>query len=101
MNPSRIDADCPVKPFSGSQGVAVEQEFRSPFDVNHVVIRRYTHLGPDVGYDEVIRMQKVLVGLIGAIELSRTSDSPVYIYVPGLPPNMMWPFICYVISFRK
>jgi Tetratricopeptide Repeats-Sensor len=64
--------------------VIAEQEFRSPFDVNHVVIRRYTHLGPDIGYDEVIRMQKVLVGLIGAIEQTRTSDSPVYIYVPGL-----------------
>jgi hypothetical protein len=61
-----------------------EQEFRSPFDVNHVVIRRYTHLGPDIGYDEVIRMQKVLTELIGAIGQGQASDSPVYIYVPGL-----------------
>jgi len=64
--------------------VIAEQEFRSPFDVNHVVIRRYTHLGPDIGYDEVIRMQKLLTDLIGAIGQGQTSDSPVYIYVPGL-----------------
>ncbi len=64
--------------------IIAEQEFRSPFDVNHVVIRRYTHLGPDIGYDEVIRMQSVLTRLIGAIGQSQTSDSPVYIYVPGL-----------------
>jgi hypothetical protein len=64
--------------------VIAEQGFRSPFDVNHVVIRRYTHLGPDIGYDEVIRMQKVLTDLIGAIGQSQTSDSPVYIYVRGL-----------------
>jgi hypothetical protein len=64
--------------------VMAEQEFRSPFDVNHVVIRRYAHLGPDIGYDEVIRMQNVLTVLIGAIGQNQTSDSPVYIYVPGL-----------------
>jgi hypothetical protein len=64
--------------------VIAEQEFRSPFDVNHVVIRRYTHLGPDIGYDEVIRMRNVLTSLIGAIGQNQTSDSPVYIYVPGL-----------------
>lgn len=64
--------------------VIAEQEFRSPFDVNHVVIRRYTHLGPDIGYDEVVRMQKALTDLIGAIGQGQTSDSPVYIYVPGL-----------------
>lgn len=66
--------------------VIAEQEFRSPFDVNHVVIRRYTHLGPDIGYDEVIRMRNVLTVLIGAMGQNQTSDSPVYIYVPGLDP---------------
>src|SRR3984893_3708154 len=64
--------------------VIAEQEFRSPFDVNHVVIRRYTHRGPDIVYDEGIRMRNVLTSLIGAIGQNNTSDSPVYMYVPGL-----------------
>src|SRR5436190_9897005 len=29
--------------------IMAEKQFTSPFDVNHIVIRRYEHLGPDIG----------------------------------------------------
>ena len=29
-----------------------------PFDVNHVAVRQYHHLGEDIGYDEVMRFRE-------------------------------------------
>ena len=59
-----------------------------PFDLNHIVIRQYHHLGEDIGYSEVVRFQELLRDAIKQITAQnpRTPDSPVYTFVKGLVP---------------
>ena len=38
--------------------VIAENQFKIPFDASHIVVRRYEHLGPDIGFDEVNRMRR-------------------------------------------
>ncbi|NKL98682.1 tetratricopeptide repeat-containing protein [Rhizobium leguminosarum] len=66
--------------------VIAESKFSSPFDINHIVIRKYTHLGPDIGYSEVGRMQQQLTLLMKAIQRSNAPDSPVYSLLSFLRP---------------
>jgi hypothetical protein len=59
-----------------------------PFDVNHVLIRQYHHMGDGIDFEEVERFRKVLTDAI--VEISnrdpRPSDSPVYSFLDGLTP---------------
>lgn len=59
-----------------------------PFDVNHVVVRQYHHLGEDIGFDEVMRFRGLLTAAIVEVlkKNPRDSDSPVYTYLNGLTP---------------
>ncbi|MBO0932536.1 TRAFs-binding domain-containing protein [Fibrella aquatilis] len=59
-----------------------------PFDVNHVAIRKYHHLGEDIGYSEVQRFQKLLTESIKDIlnKDPRDKDSPVYTFLNNLNP---------------
>lgn len=71
--------------------VIAESKFSNPFDVNHIVIRRYTHLGPDIGFSEVGRMQNELTVLMRNIKQNAdpdpAPDSPVYTFLrPMTPP---------------
>lgn len=71
--------------------VVAETKFNSPFDVNHIVIRRYEHLGPDLGAKEARRFQADLAAAIKTVMAARTVDSPVYSMLPGLtPPLLTW-----------
>ncbi|MES2924476.1 MAG: TRAFs-binding domain-containing protein [Verrucomicrobiota bacterium] len=60
-----------------------------PFDVNHIVIRKYHHLGEDIGFDEAMRFQAVLkdaiIEIMGRAERLRR-DSPVYEFIRDLAP---------------
>ncbi|MBF9223869.1 TRAFs-binding domain-containing protein [Hymenobacter ruricola] len=59
-----------------------------PFDVNHVAVRQYHHLGEDIGSSEARRFQKLLTDAIQQI-LAKTptdQDSPVYTFLQGLTP---------------
>lgn len=62
-----------------------------PFDINHVVVRQYHHLGDVLDFDEVIRFQKVLTSAIKEIlELNAGKpDSPVYTFLNGLTPPVL------------
>jgi hypothetical protein len=64
--------------------VIAESQFRSPFDVNHIVIRRYVHLGVDIGFTEALKVQHELRDLALAVKQTAATDSPVYIMLPGL-----------------
>lgn len=55
-----------------------------PFDVNHLAIRPYHHLGEDIGFDEAIRFQGELKEAIARILAARKIDSPVHSYLAGL-----------------
>ena len=59
-----------------------------PFDINHVAVRQYHHLGEDIGYGEVMRFQKMLTESIKQIvgQESMSSDSPVYTFLRDLVP---------------
>src|SRR5882672_5416906 len=59
-----------------------------PFDVNHVAIRQYHHLGEDIGFDEVMRFRDLLTKAIAEIRSKnpRAQDSPVYTFLPRLNP---------------
>ena len=59
-----------------------------PFDVSHVVVRQYHHLGEDIGFDEVMRFRELLTKAIGQImeKNPRDPDSPVYAFLSGLNP---------------
>jgi hypothetical protein len=59
-----------------------------PFDVNHVLVRQYHHLGEDIGFDEVMRFRKLLTeAIVDILKMDpRQSDSPVYTFLNGLNP---------------
>ncbi len=69
--------------------VIAEDGMKAPFDVNHVVIRQYHHLGEDIGVTEATRFRQVLTGAISKILTDPPADrvdSPVYRFVQGLVP---------------
>jgi hypothetical protein len=59
-----------------------------PFDINHVAVRQYHHMGEGIDFDEVERFREVLTSSI--VEISkrepRANDSPVYTFLNGLTP---------------
>ena len=48
--------------------IIAESKFTIPFDANHIVVRHDEHLGPDIGFDEVMRMRTELTTLAGALK---------------------------------
>lgn len=70
--------------------IAEEQMLKAaPFDVNHISIRSYRHLGEDIGYGEVQRFTKELTDAIRTIIASQPKpaiDSPVYRFIARLTP---------------
>jgi hypothetical protein len=69
--------------------VIAEEGMKTPFDVNHIVVRSYRHLGEDIGFDEVMRFRGLLGDAIATITAQPTDqrvDSPVYKFVNGLAP---------------
>lgn len=62
-----------------------------PFDVNHVAIRQYHHLGEDIGFDEVMRFRALLTQAITEIldKNPPDKDSPVYTFLNELTPPAM------------
>jgi len=55
-----------------------------PFDLSHLMIRPYVHLGEVLDYEEVVRVQKELTDAITTILAAPKHDSPVYTHLPGL-----------------
>jgi hypothetical protein len=69
--------------------IVAEEGFKNPFDVGHIVIRRYKHLGEDIGAKEAKRFRDDLKQAIAEILASGAIDSPVYTFLPGLTPPLM------------
>jgi hypothetical protein len=59
-----------------------------PFDVNHVLIQQYHHMGEGIDYGEVERFRGVLTDAIVSIykQEPRLEDSPVYTFIKRLTP---------------
>ncbi|WP_158827467.1 tetratricopeptide repeat-containing protein [Mucilaginibacter lacusdianchii] len=71
--------------------VISEDHLSYPFDLNHILITKYTHLGLNIDYYEVLRFQKLLGEMLDAL-LQRSdpdTDSPVYTFYDLLiPPSL-------------
>ncbi len=68
--------------------VISEDKLAYPFDLNHIKITSYTHLGEGIEYEEVERFRKVLGETLQAVLDKKEPDSPVYTYLDGLTPPL-------------
>lgn len=67
--------------------VISENQFKYPFDLNHILITAYSYLeGGGIDYGEVLRFQGVLGGMIDKLMQSPSVDSPVYTFLKELSP---------------
>jgi Tetratricopeptide Repeats-Sensor len=64
--------------------VLAENNFSFPFDLNHLSILKYEHLGKDIGFSEVMRVRKILKDKITVLMDSSEVDSPVFLFIPSL-----------------
>ena len=67
--------------------VVGEKGMNFPFDVNHIYIHTYQHLGEDIGYREVRRFRAELTDLAKKVMSTPGKDSPVYTFLRQLPEN--------------
>lgn len=69
--------------------VISEDKLMYPFDLNHVVIHSYKHLGDAIDYEEVERFRAALGNVIQTVLDKNEADSPVYTYLNSLiPPKL-------------
>lgn len=69
--------------------VISEDKLMYPFDLNHVVIHSYKHLGDAIDYEEVERFRATLGNVIQTVLDKKEADSPVYTYLNSLiPPKL-------------
>ena len=66
--------------------VLAEKQFKFPFDLGHLLIRSYEHLGTGIDFEEAERLQRDLVIAISTITDKQDVDSPVYTFLPDLEP---------------
>jgi hypothetical protein len=66
--------------------IGEDSNTKIPFDLNHIVIRKYRHLGEDIGASEARRMSNDLTTAINELLAAQDprADSPVYTYIPRL-----------------
>jgi hypothetical protein len=66
--------------------VLAEEQFKFPFDLSHLVIRKYQHLGKGIDAEvaETVRaeLREAIRTLVGGLK----KDSPVYTFLPALRP---------------
>ena len=64
--------------------VMAEKNFKFPFDIGHLVIRKYTHLGEGIDAEDAEtardELKKAIQQLVGGEDV----DSPVYTFLPTL-----------------
>lgn len=72
--------------------VIAESKLPYPFDLNHVAITRYAHLGDAIDFDEVMRFRKELKATLERVLHNQKEDSPVYTFLKKLaPPTLSEP----------
>jgi tetratricopeptide (TPR) repeat protein len=76
-----------LRPFSTI--VIAEDKLNYPFDVNHIVIRRYKHLGDDIGVGDARKFSAELKQALKVILNNQANDSPVYEFLNGLAPPQL------------
>lgn len=69
--------------------IVAEDQLKNPFDFSHIVMRRYKHLGEDLGAKEARRFSLELQTAIKAILPTPQTDSPIYTFFPQLQPPQL------------
>ena len=64
--------------------VIAEKQFKFPFDISHLVIQPYEHLGKGIDAEEAERVRARLIEMINALVDAKKVDSPVYAFLPRL-----------------
>jgi hypothetical protein len=67
--------------------VMADSKFAFPFDLSHLTIAKYEHLGHEIGFRTVMDMRKKLQDKIAVILQNEDTDSPVFAFLPRLFPN--------------
>lgn len=66
--------------------IIAESQFKYPFDLTHIVIRPYTHLGTGIDAEDGAKMRDELADAIKSLAAAPKTDSPVYTYLSNLIP---------------
>lgn len=66
-----------------------EDQITYPFDVSHILIRRYQHLGQGIDHEEVMRFRAELTAAIVTLLERPEADSPIYSSLAGLRPPII------------
>ena len=69
--------------------IIAEDKVADPFDVNHIVIRKYQHLGPGIDAEEAERFRAELTVALEMLVARTETDSPVYSSLAGLRPPIV------------
>lgn len=64
--------------------VISEQKLVYPFDLNHILIDQYEHMGKAIDHGEVLRFQDFLQQKVKALLEKPSVDSPLYTFFPTL-----------------
>ena len=64
--------------------VMAENNFSFPFDLGHISILKYEHLGKTIGFEEVLRVKDALKQKVAELANKQEVDSPVYVFLPSL-----------------
>ena len=64
--------------------VMAEQGFKFPFDLSHLSILKYEHLGKEIGFGEVNRVRVDLKAKLDVLVAKEELDSPVFLFLPSL-----------------
>ena len=64
--------------------VMAESQLKYPFDLNHISIMNYVHLGSDIGGSTIQTFTKQLKEKIEVILQKMEDDSPVYTFLKGM-----------------
>jgi tetratricopeptide (TPR) repeat protein len=67
--------------------IIAEEQFSSPFDLNHIVVRSYRHDGKALDIDVVEEFKASLTLAIKDIMVNGRIDSPVYTFLPLTAPT--------------
>src|ERR1044072_6644853 len=70
-----------LRPYSTI--VIAESQFKFPFDIGHLLIRPYEHLGKGIDAEEADRMRGELKKTIEALLSKQETDSPVFTFLTG------------------
>lgn len=71
-----------LRPYSTI--IMKEEEGRLYFDLDHVRMFQYQHLGKDIGAREAARARRELAKLVRSVMQAQDADSPVYQWLPEL-----------------